>query len=140
MRVVLDTSVIVAAVRSRHGASNRLLTLAFLSYFKMLATPALFLEYEDVLKRREHTRIHGMSQRSINDFLTGLAGIIEPVRIFFHWRPQLPDAADEMVLEAALNGRADAIVTHNLRDFQAAGTRFNLRIVSPATFVREVAK
>jgi putative PIN family toxin of toxin-antitoxin system len=140
MRVVLDTSVIAAAMRSRHGASNRLLQLAFLRSFQILATPALFLEYEEVLGRVEQIAVHGMTREVLNVFLIGLAGIIEPVRVFYQWRPQLQDADDEMVLEAALNGRADAIVTHNLRDFVPAAMRFKFRVMSPASLVREVMK
>jgi putative PIN family toxin of toxin-antitoxin system len=140
MRVVLDSSVVVSAVRSRHGASNRVLQMAYLRTFQILATPALFLKYEEVLARDEQRAVHQMTAERMSDFLKGLADIIEPVRIYFLWRPQVPDADDEMVLEAALNGRADAIVTHNLRDFASAAAKFRLRVVSPADFVREMAK
>jgi len=140
VRVVLDTSVIVSAVRSRHGASNRLLQLAYLRSFQVLATPALFLEYEDVLNRDEQRAAHGMAPERVDAFLVGLAGIIEPVRIFYQWRPQMRDAGDEMVLETALNGRADVIATHNLKDFLPATAKFNLRVVNPATLVRETIK
>ncbi|HTW79065.1 MAG TPA: PIN domain-containing protein [Terracidiphilus sp.] len=81
-----------------------------------------------------------MTREVLDAFLIGLAGIIEPVRIFYQWRPQLQDADDEMVLETALNGRADAIVTHNLRDFAPAVTRFKIRVMSPASLVREMTK
>ena len=137
MRLVLDTSVVVSALRSRHGASNRLLEMVHFGNFKILATPALFLEYEEVLIRPEHLAVHGLSRERLNQFLIGLAGIIEPVRVYFQWRPQMQDSDDEMVLETALNGRADAIVTHNISDFVLAATRFNLRVVSPGVIVRE---
>jgi putative PIN family toxin of toxin-antitoxin system len=140
MKVVLDTSVIVSALRSRHGASNALLELAVLRPFEMLATPALFLEYEEVLHRERHRAIHGLSQNQIDAFLRGLADMMTPVRIYYQWRPQMLDADDEMVLEAALNGRADRIVTHNVRDFLPAASRFQLNIITPANFVREVRK
>jgi predicted nucleic acid-binding protein len=107
---------------------------------QLLATPALFLEYEEVLARHEQRAVHGMPVERLNAFLIGLAGIIEPVRIFYQWRPQLQDADDEMVLETALNGRADVIVTHNVRDFAAAASRFNLRVATPADLVREAMK
>jgi putative PIN family toxin of toxin-antitoxin system len=140
MRVVFDTSVIVSAVRSRDGASNRLLQMAFGRQFKILATPALFLEYEEVLGRDEQRAVHGMSLERTSAFLIGLAAIIEPVMIYFQWRPQMQDADDEMVLETAINGRADAITTHNVSDFKTAASRFNLRVVSPASLIREVSK
>ena len=103
MRVVLDTSVVIAALRSRHGASNRLLEMGFERRFEILATPALFLEYEEVLVREEQRAVHGMSDERIEAFLVGLAAIIKPVRVYFQWRPQLGDTDDEMVLETALN-------------------------------------
>ena len=140
MRVVLDTSVVVSAMRSRRGASNRLLQMAFLGSFQILATPALFLEYEEVLRRPEQCAVHMLSPERMSGFLIGLAGIIEPVRVFYQWRPQLQDTDDEMVLETALNGRADAIVTHNIKDFAVAASRFNLRVTNPASLVREAMK
>lgn len=140
MRVVLDTSVIVSALRSRFGASNRLLALAHSGTLQMLATPALFLEYEEVIGRPEHRAVHGMTPERMNAFLIGLAAMIEPVRIFYQWRPQLRDSDDEMVLETAINGRANAIVTHNLKDFGVATSRFHVRVVSPAILVKEIGR
>lgn len=140
MRAVLDTSVIVSAVRSRHGASNLLLQLALQGRFQILATPALFLEYEEVIGRPEHVAVHGLTPKRMAEFLIGLAGIIEPVRVFYQWRPQMQDPDDEMVLETALNGHADVVVTHNLNDFLFAASRFNLRVASPGALVREALK
>jgi len=140
MRVVLDTSVIVSAMRSRSGASNRLLQMAFGGSFQVLASPALFLEYEEVLGRDDQRVLHGMSPQRTNDFLIGLAGIIEPVRIYYQWRPQMQDADDEMVLETAINGHADAIATHNVRDFVSAASKFDLRVTEPGTLVKEVLR
>jgi putative PIN family toxin of toxin-antitoxin system len=76
-----------------------------------LATPPLFLEYEDVLKRPEHRLAHGLAPEAMEEFLAELAALIEPVEVHFQWRPQSRDPNDEMVLEAAINGRADALVT-----------------------------
>lgn len=140
MRVVLDTSVIVAALRSRHGASNRVLEMAFNGVFKVLATPALFLEYEEVLERDEQRVVHLMPADRVKDFLIGLAAIIEPVKVYYQWRPQMHDTDDEMVLETALNERADVIATHNLRDFLSPASKFNIRVVSPADLGMEVLK
>jgi len=93
-----------------------------------------------VLGREEHRAVHGLTIERTEAFLIGLAGIIEPVSVFFHWRPQMQDADDEMVLETALNGRAASIVTHNVRDFVPAASRFGLRVVRPGELVNEVLR
>lgn len=140
MRLVLDTSVIVAAFRSRSGASNLLLEYAIGRRFAMIATPALFLEYEDALSRPEQRRVHGMNDRDIELLMRDLADLIEPVEVHFRWRPQLRDAGDEMVLEAAVNGGADALVTHNRKDFLSVPRDFRLCIMSPAEAIKEIRK
>lgn len=136
-RVVLDTSVVVSALRSATGASNVLLRQVATRRLVPLATTALFLEYEDVLKRAEHRLVHGLTPDRVDAFLAALASACEPVDIHFHWRPQLADAADEMVLEAAVNGRADALVTHNVRDFLTAGQKFGLPVKTPGELLSE---
>ncbi len=140
MRAVLDTSVIVSALRSRFGASNILLQLAQDHAFEAVVTPALFLEYEEVVNRDEQRAIHGLSDEVIEELLRGLAAIMTSVRVHYQWRPQMLDADDEMVLEAALNGLADRIVTHNVRHFQSAVSTFQLSAVTPAEFLKEVRK
>lgn len=138
MRVVLDTSVVVSALRSGRGASNQIMMMAVEGRFTLLATPALFLEYEDVLKRPEQIAVHGISMRGLDHVLEDLASLTVAVHVDFQWRPQLHDAKDEMVLEAALNGRANRLVTHNLADFRVAGERFGLKISRPNEFLREM--
>jgi predicted nucleic acid-binding protein len=73
-----------------------------------------------------------LSEEDGQDVLDALATIIEPVRLAYLWRPMLPDAADDMVLETAVNGRADLLVTVNRRDFVPGAARFGIRVVSPA--------
>jgi putative PIN family toxin of toxin-antitoxin system len=136
MRVVLDTSIVAAAFRSRHGASNALLVAAVEGRVDVLATTTLFLEYEMVLKRAEQRLASGLTMERIDQVLAGLAALCEPVDVHFRWRPQLVDAADEMVLEAAINGQADALVTFNLRDFVGTAERFGLAVMRPATILR----
>ena len=67
-----------------------------------------------------------------------LAVAIEPVEVHLRWRPQLRDPDDELVFEAAINGRADALVTHNVRDFRDAAQRFGLRIARPSELLKEL--
>ena len=137
-RVVLDTSIIVAALRTRHGAANAVLRLVAKRRLVALATPPLFLEYEDVLKRPEQQLAHGLTIEEVDRFLGELAALLEPVEIHFQWRPQSKDPSDEMVLEAAINGGADALVTYNVADFRSAGERFGIPIVLPADVLRKV--
>lgn len=139
-RVVLDTSVLAAAFRSRHGASNRLLSLVAQRHLVLLGTPALFLEYEDVLKRPAQRAVSGLSLAAVDAILDALAAAMEPIEIRLSWRPQLTDPNDEMVLEAAVNGRADALVTHNIADFAPAAPRFGLALLEPGEFLRRIER
>lgn len=137
-RAVLDTNILTAGLRSRQGASFAVLSLLAYGRFRALVTTALFLEYEAVLKRPEQQGAHGLDIGNVDRLLKELAAVLEPVDVCFTWRPQLSDPADELVLEAAVNGRADALVTHNIRDFSAA-SRFGVPVLRPAEFLRGVA-
>jgi len=139
MRVVIDTSVLVAGLRSRLGASNELLELVALGKCIPLVTTAMFLEYESVLRRPEQRAATGMRLEDINGFLAAFASAAEPVEIDFMWRPQLTDPADEMLLEAAVNGRAKYLVTHNVSDFLPAATSFGISVITPGQFVKRLA-
>jgi putative PIN family toxin of toxin-antitoxin system len=138
MRLILDTSVVASALRSRNGASNTVLRLGLDRRFTLLASTSLFLEYEDVLLRPEQRLAHGLSLSQVNEVLEELAGAIEPVEIHYQWRPQVTDPGDEMVLEAAINGRATALITHNVRQFAPAGARFQLSILTPQQVLKEI--
>jgi putative PIN family toxin of toxin-antitoxin system len=140
VRIVLDTSVVVAGLRARSGAGNAVLRLVAGRHLILLATPPLFLEYEDVLKRPEQRLAHGLTPEQIDEFLAELAALIEPVESHFQWRPQVPDPGDEMVLEAAINGEADALFTYNVGDFRAAAERFGIQVIKPAELLKKVKR
>ena len=138
MRIVLDASVVVAALRTRSGVGNAVLRLVAQRRVTILATPPLFLEYEEVLKRPEHRLAHGLTPEAVDEFLAELAALTEPVELHFQWRPQGPDPNDEMVLEAAINGQADALVTYNVADFAGIAERFRIEVMHPADLLKRV--
>lgn len=137
-RLVLDTDVIVAAMRSPRGASAALLGAVLNNQVTMLASVPLFLEYEAKCTLSIHWMAAGLDQTQAYDFVDGLAALIEPVKIHYLWRSVLHDPNDEMVLEVAANGQADAIVTFNLRDYKRALGMFNIEVILPAEAIRRV--
>ena len=122
----------------RHWDGGPWLRLVATRRLIALATPPLFLEYEDVLKRSEHRLAHGLTPEAIEEFLAELAALIEPVEVHFQWRPQSRDPNDEMVLEAAINGRADALVTYNVADFAGPAERFRISVLRPGELLKKV--
>ena len=138
MRLVLDTDVVVAALRSDLGASRRLLLAALDRKLVVLASVPLMLEYEAVLTRPEHMDKIGVTAGEINEVLDALAAVAEPVALRFLWRPQLRDPADEMVLETAVNGGADYLVTFNTRHFGPAALPFGIRVSPPGAVWRKI--
>jgi putative PIN family toxin of toxin-antitoxin system len=134
IRVVLDTNVLVAAFRSRDGASNRLLRgVGTESGVEVCVSVPLVLEYEMALKR-----IAGVDEERIDAVLDYLCAVGDRREIYFLWRPFLRDPADEMVLEVAVGAGASAIVTHNVRDFKGVEDRFGIRVVTPGQILMEL--
>jgi putative PIN family toxin of toxin-antitoxin system len=138
MRYVLDTNVLVAALRSERGASRKLLLYALDGGIVTLASVPLMIEYEAVLTRPEHVSATGLSVDETNAVLDVLAAAVEPIKLRFLWRPRLKDPADEMVLETAVNGRADRLVTFNLRHLKAGATEFGICTVTPPEAWKEI--
>ncbi len=140
MRLVFDTDVIVAALRSSQGASRQLLIGAMDRSFEVVASVPLIIEYEAVLTRPEHLEASGLTSHEINDVLDALVKVSIPVPFWFLWRPRLKDPADEMVLETAVNGEADWLVTFNLRHLAIAAREFGIRVMRPCDAWKEIRK
>jgi hypothetical protein len=104
----------------------------------LLLSVALALEYEAVCREAEHRLASGLSARDINIFPDAVISIVEPVRTRFLWRPQLYDPDDEMVLEAAANGRVGMLVKFNQRDFGSAASRFGIEVLLPREALRRL--
>jgi putative PIN family toxin of toxin-antitoxin system len=137
---VLDTTVMVAALRSDRGASRQLLLAALNREFELLLSVPLMLEYEAVLTRPQHLTASGLSGAEVGRVLDDLATIARPVRLAFRWRPVLSDPNDDMVLETGVNGGAGAIVTFNRRDFGEVGRSFHCAILLPAAALRQIRR
>jgi len=131
MKVVLDTSVVIAAWRSRFGASYALIEADMDERFPIAVSVPLVMEYEEVLARQE---LHGHSQEDARVLIDGLCRVAVRQPIFFLWRPFLRDGEDDMVLEVAVAADAEAIITHNVRDF-AGIDAFGLAVLTPAEFL-----
>jgi len=139
MRLVLDTDVVVAAMRSPSGASAALLMAALEKKVTLLANVPLVIEYEATCSLAEHRLASGLDEREIKQFLDAVAALIEPVETHYLWRPQLRDPGDEMVLEAAVNGRASAIVTFNQRDYGDIPSKFGIDLLLPRDALRRLS-
>lgn len=128
---MLDTDVVVAAMRSPSGASAAILRTAREGAVTLLMTVPLAMEYEAVCRRPEHRLAAGLSGRRVDIFLDAVIAMAEPVETHFLWRPQLRDPNDELVLEAAINGRADILTTFNLKEFGIVAARFGVAVLRP---------
>lgn len=140
MLFILDTNVLVAALRSPAGLSAELLRRTLLGHMSVACSVPLFMEYEAVLLRPEQLAAAGLSATAVTNVLDVLAGVVRPVDIHYLWRPQLRDANDDMVLELAVNaqrlGQPAGIVTFNQRDFLPQAERFGIAVLSPRQVIQ----
>ena len=135
--VVLDTNVLESAMRSRLGASFAVLSLVGRGRFDVAISVPMVLEYEEVLMRGVGRGSPRRTKTVVQDVLDYLCTVGIWQEIFFLWRPTLPDADDDMVLELAVAAGCDLIVTYNIRDFGPA-KRFGIDIQTPAQFLEAI--
>lgn len=136
-QIVIDTSVFVSALRSRRGASHKLLMLLESVKFEANVSVPLVLEYEDAARR-----LIGeipLTERDIDDILDYVCKVANRRKVFYLWRPFLKDPKDDMVLELAVTAECDFIVTYNKGDFQGVEL-FGLRAVTPKEFLQEIGE
>ena len=133
--VVLDTNILVAGLRSRLGASFRLISLVGSGKFGINLSVPLVLEYEEVLTRQKQEL--GLESSDISDFLDYLCAVANLHEIYFLWRPHLRDPKDEMVLELAVKARCEYIITYNERDFRGA-EKFGVQTVTAREFLETI--
>ncbi|MDP3030938.1 MAG: PIN domain-containing protein [Rhodocyclaceae bacterium] len=133
---MVDTNVFVAGLRSAGGASRKVLRMALTGRLQPLFGNALWLEYQDLLGRQVWGGFTTPDERL--QVLAALAQRGRWVTVYYGWRPNLPDEADNHLIELALAGGAAAIVTHNVRDVRGGELRLgNLRILTPAQCLEE---
>ena len=136
----MDTDVVIAAMRSPTGASAAIVRAMRQRQATLLLSVPLALEYEAVCRRPAHRMEAGLSDRQVEIFLDAVIAMGEPVPTHFLWRPQLHDPNDEMVLEAAVNGGADAVVTFNVRDYGTAASQFGVEVLLPREAITRIKR
>jgi predicted nucleic acid-binding protein len=134
--LILDTSVLIAALRSSSGASHALLRLVGQGYFTIGVTAALVLEYEAVAMRS--LDVSGLTVSDLRDLLDYLCRVGRRAAIRFRVRPSLPDPGDELVLKAAVACGAGWIVTHNVRHLADGAARFGVEVLTPGEALRRL--
>ena len=140
MRLVLDTNVLVSGLRSPAGASALLVDHALQRRFTQLLSVVLALEYESVCCDPAQRIVSELTEIEVQTIIAALCRVAEPVSARFLWRPQLRDPFDERVLEAAINGKADALITFNTKDFGEAPGRFGIALMSPRQALRRISE
>lgn len=136
MRIVLDTSVLVAASRSRNGASFQIVSMLPSTQFEIALTIAVYTEWQAILTRPEHLP-PGVTADMALGFVRYLASVAHLQDVHFLWRPFLRDPDDDMVLECAVASGCEFIVTHNVRDFRRV-EELNVRAIAPADFLNRL--
>ena len=135
--LVIDTNVIYSALRSKRGASHKLLSLVGSGRFEIHLSVPLVLEYEDVLLRKIKTL--PVTKEDISDLIDSICALSRHHEIYFLWRPYLRDPKDELVLELATTAQCDYIVTYNQSDF-VGSEEFGISVLTPKEFLEEIGE
>jgi putative PIN family toxin of toxin-antitoxin system len=138
VRIVLDTASFVTAVRSSDGAAGEVVRMIFREELVPLMDLKLGLEYRDVALRSEHVRASALSKREILELIEAVEAFAEPVEIVMKPRPLSQDPSDDMVLDVAINGRAEALVTSNAKHFVGPGKKFGIPVLSPVELLEKL--
>ena len=135
--IVIDTCVLISALRSKNGASFKLLSLIDSKKFIYSLSVPLVLEYETVAKRM--SRNLGLTYSDIDDIIDYLCTAGEHRKVHFLWRPNLKDPNDDFVLELAVESECNYIVTHNIKDFKDI-KKFKLKAITPQELLRKLGE
>lgn len=135
--IVIDTCVFISALRSKNGASYKLLSLIDSSKFKFNLSVPLVLEYEAVAKRM--SRALGLTYQDIDDVIDFMCTTGKHRKVHFLWRPNLKDPSDDFVLELAVESESKYIVTYNIRDFLGA-KKFRVKVITPQELLRIIGE
>ncbi len=136
-KIVMDTNVLVSALRSRKGASFKLLSLIDSGKFSLCVSVPLVLEYEAAAKKE--LRATGLNSSDIDGIIDYICRVSNHFKVYYLWRPFLRDPKDDMVLELAVSSSADFIVTYNKADFKGTG-QFGIKVISPKELLREIGE
>ena len=134
-RIILDTNVLYAGLYSSRGASFKILQAIEQGKLKMVLSTTLLFEYEDILKRNQADL--GLSNQDIEKVLDYFCMKSEHQKIYFLWRPYLPDPKDDHLLELAIASGTKLIVTHNPKDFKGV-EEFGMRSITPKRILEEI--
>jgi putative PIN family toxin of toxin-antitoxin system len=140
VKVVLDTSALVSAIRSGAGAAAEIVRLAALGKLTLLLDLKLVCEYRDVALRPHHIAASGKTLKDAEAVISMLEAIATPVLVVIRHRPLSKDADDNMVIDVAINGHADVVVTSNVKDFASATERFGIPVLTPREFLVAIKK
>ena len=135
--IVVDTAVLVSALKSNRGASFKMLSLIPSEKFEFHLSVPLVCEYESVLKRAELDP--PWTEDEIDELLDIICSLGIKHDIWYLWRPLLPDPGDEFIAELAVTAAVDAIITHNVRDFRAM-SKFGIKVLTPREFLRGIGE